>query len=58
MPTSTATPTPEIKVYVVQAGDTLAAIARSYGTTIDALARLNGLDDRNLIRPGQRLIIP
>jgi membrane-bound lytic murein transglycosylase D len=41
--------------YVVRTGDTLARIARRYGVSMRELAALNGLDDPNLIRPGQRL---
>ena len=41
-------------VYVVQPGDTLYRIASAHGMTVDALKRLNGLDD-DLIAVGQRL---
>ena len=44
--------------YVVQAGDTLGAIAARYGTTVAALASLNGLTNPNLIYVGQRLALP
>lgn len=44
-------------VYVVQAGDTLSGIARRYDTTADAIARLNNLEDRDELRPGQKLSI-
>lgn len=43
--------------HVVQAGDTLEAIARKYGTTADALAKLNQLANASLIRIGQRLLV-
>jgi LysM repeat protein len=42
----------------VRAGETLAAIARRYGTTATAIARLNGLSNPNRIYVGQRLLIP
>ena len=42
----------------VRPGQTVAAIARQYGTSIAAIARENGLDDIHLIRPGQRLRLP
>ncbi len=45
------------QVHVVAPGETLFAIARRYGTTVEALARLNGLEDPNRIRVGQRLRI-
>ena len=44
--------------YVVQAGDTLGAIAARHGTTVAALVSLNGLTNPNLIYPGQRLSLP
>lgn len=41
--------------YSVKSGDTLSAIARSKGTTVDALAKLNGIKDVNSIGVGQQL---
>lgn len=41
--------------YTVQPGDTLAEIARAHGMSADALAALNGIDNPNLIRLGQKL---
>lgn len=43
--------------YTVRWGDTLAKIARRYGTTTSALVRLNGLWNPNLIFPGQKLCV-
>lgn len=43
--------------YTVVAGDTLWSIARRYGTTVDAIKRLNGLTGDE-IRVGQTLLIP
>jgi len=45
-------------VHVVQPGETLYRIARNYGVPLEALARANGIEDVNLIRVGQKLIIP
>jgi murein DD-endopeptidase MepM/ murein hydrolase activator NlpD len=45
-------------VYVVQLDDTLSAIARRYETTVEALVQANGIEDPDLIYPGQRLVIP
>jgi LysM repeat protein len=45
-------------VYYVQPGDTLKIIAARYGTTWDAIARLNGIYNYNLIYVGQALQIP
>jgi murein DD-endopeptidase MepM/ murein hydrolase activator NlpD len=45
-------------VHVVQAGETLFAIAQMYGITVDALVAANGLEDPNVLEVGQRLAIP
>lgn len=44
--------------YVVRRGDTLAAIAARYGTTVSAIVRANGIANPSLIVAGQRLTIP
>ena len=44
--------------YVVQAGDTLGAIALRFRVPVDALARANRLADPDKLRVGQRLVIP
>ncbi|WP_219639052.1 LysM domain-containing protein [Cohnella sp. CFH 77786] len=44
--------------YVVKKGDTLSAIARQFGTTVDAIAKANNIANVNLIYTGQRLTIP
>lgn len=43
------------QTHTVAPGETLFSIARRYGTTVEALARLNGLSDPNRIRAGQVL---
>ncbi len=43
--------------YTVQRGDTLWAIARRYGTTIQEIAQINGIRNVNLIYPGEVLRI-
>ncbi len=43
--------------YTVQSGDTLSEIAARYGTSVNALARLNGIQNPNLIYPGEVLKI-
>jgi hypothetical protein len=54
--------TTEIRVlqpnYTVAPGDTLGIIARRHGTTVDALASINNLENRNSLAVGQKLIIP
>lgn len=45
--------------YSVRPGDTLSAVAQSFGTTVAELLRLNpGIDDPDLILVGQRLVVP
>jgi peptidoglycan-N-acetylglucosamine deacetylase len=44
--------------YIVQPGDTMFRIATRYNTTVAALAQLNGIVNANIIRVGQRLIVP
>jgi LysM repeat protein len=71
LPTSTpvfeATPTeqaapaasPTASVHVVQTGETLSEIARTYGTTVDAIVQANDLGSADvIIDEGQELVIP
>lgn len=51
-------PSPGGGYYIVQRGDTLARIARWYGTTIWALQTANGIPNPNLIYAGMALYIP
>lgn len=53
----TPTPTPQ-RTYTVKAGDTLSTIAIKFGTTVGAIAQLNGISNPNLIQVGQVLQIP
>jgi murein DD-endopeptidase MepM/ murein hydrolase activator NlpD len=54
MPAPTAPP----QVYVIQAGDTLYAIARRFGCDPDQLAQVNQIDNPSLLQVGQQLQIP
>jgi murein DD-endopeptidase MepM/ murein hydrolase activator NlpD len=45
-------------VHIVQRGDTLYGIAIRYGTTVEAIALANNIQDTATITVGQRLIIP
>ena len=48
---------PETQTYTVKKGDTLSKIALKYHTTVDALAKKNGIKDKNRIYTGQVLKI-
>ncbi len=70
LPTSTfipPTPTPPTPItdefpysliHTVQRGDTLSVLATRYGSTVQAIATANGLQNNHLIMVGQELIIP
>lgn len=59
MLTSSTTPSPATgNQYVVKKGDTLYAIAKSYGVTVQQLMTANKLTNANLIKIGQVLTIP
>ncbi len=45
-------------VYIVQFGDTLGALAWRYGTSVSAIASLNGISNPSRIYVGQQLVIP
>ncbi len=44
-------------VYIVKKGDTLSKIALNYDTSVTKIATENGIQNPNLIYPGQKLII-
>ena len=49
------------EMYIVKKGDTLASISKqTYGdaTYVEAICRMNGLEDGNLIYIGQKLLLP
>ena len=47
------------KTHSVKKGDTLTGIAKAYGTTVKKLLEANpGITDPNLIRAGQKIVIP
>lgn len=55
---SSQQPQPSGQTYTVQAGDTLAAIAARFGTTVAAIAAANDIADPDFIRVGEVLQIP
>ena len=44
--------------YVVQAKDTMFSIARRHGVSVDAILWANGIAEPNVIKQGQKLVIP
>ena len=54
---STAGSASATEEHIVQPGETLSEIAKQYGTTVEALQELNGLEDVNYVRYGQLLLI-
>lgn len=44
-------------IYIVKSGDTLSRIALNYNTTVNRLVQLNNIKNRNLIYPGQQIIV-
>jgi LysM repeat protein len=58
-PTQAPSPTPApAQTYTVQQGDTLAAIAERFGTSVAAIQAANGIDDPDSVLIGQVLVIP
>lgn len=55
-PTPTVTPTPII--YVIKKGDTLLAIARQYGVSVQDIQEINGITDPRRLRINQEITIP
>lgn len=47
-----------LTIYIVQPGDNLWSIAKHYSTTVEQLISLNGIDPIQLIKPGDKLLIP
>lgn len=48
----------ETRTHIVAPGQLLGTIARKYGISVQALCGANGLNENDIIRPGQRLVIP
>lgn len=48
---------PAITIYLVQKGDTLWSIAKRYNTTVDALVRLNNIENPSKVAQGMQVMI-
>ncbi len=60
LPSPTPEPEPTRQIYVIKTGDTLSAIAKEFGITLDQLLEANKdtIDDPNKISVGDEIIIP
>lgn len=47
-----------ILMYIVKKGDSLWKIAKRFGSTVEDIATLNGIEDENSINIGQKIFIP
>ncbi len=45
-------------VHVVKSGETFYSISRTYGVTVDALQKANGMNASSILKAGQKLTIP
>ncbi|MCH5346118.1 MAG: transglycosylase SLT domain-containing protein [Muribaculaceae bacterium] len=58
-PAKPAKPRETTKNYTVKNGDSLERIAKTNGTTVDAIRKANGMkNNETIIRPGQKLKVP
>jgi LysM repeat protein len=48
-------PTPVDRIYIVKAGDSLSAIAKNLGTSVESLCKLNGISDPDSLKLGQKI---
>ena len=59
VPTRTPRPSPTFTSYVVKTGETLGAIARKFGVTVQAILAANpDITDSSQIKAGQIILIP
>lgn len=54
----TATPTGDMLIYSVQAGDTVSGIAEKFNSRIDWILQANKMDGSAILRIGQSLLVP
>ncbi len=55
---SSATSLSKAGVYVVKSGDSLSKIAHRYGISVKELQQLNGMNNKSVIRVGEKLKVP
>lgn len=48
---------PSVIIYIIQPGDSMWKIAKKYGTTVDTLLKTNNLNEKDILMPGQQIII-
>jgi hypothetical protein len=48
---------PSVIIYITQQGDNLWKIAKKYGTTVDDLLKINNLSEKDILMPGQQILI-
>jgi LysM repeat protein len=53
----TAAPKVKKRYHTVRKGESLYGIAKKYGLPVDTLRRLNNLNKKSVIRPGQKLLV-
>ena len=53
-----AMPAAQAREVIVVAGDTLEAIAHTYGVSLEALIQANGIQDPSRLQIGQKLLLP
>lgn len=46
------------KMYIVKSGDCISMIAQAFGCTSEEIYRLNRIDEKTVIHPGDQLIVP
>lgn len=51
----TTAPKSDANTYTVTSGDTLSEIARDYGKTVEELVKINGIEDKDKIKVGQKI---
>jgi len=61
-PTPSVTPVPPTqppqRVHIITQGDTLSYLATKYNVTVEAIIKINNVEDPNMLSLGQKLIIP